>query len=77
MQLRPGASTEDQGTRCPENKRKKPFKLNYDVVSEKHSCKKCGRPIKQRLVNQKKTTPDLCYRHYLESNGKTKAQRRE
>jgi len=65
--------------RCTENqtRKTKKHKLSFDVVSDNHRCKKCGKPIKQRLVSQKLTPPDLCYRHYLESKGKTKAQRRE
>jgi len=47
------------------------------VVSEKFACTKCGKPIKQRLVQQKSSPPKLCYRHYLEAKGKLKDQRRE
>jgi len=64
--------------RCTENqtRKTKKHKLAYDVVSEKHRCEKCGKPIKQRLVNAKTTPPRLCFRHYLESKGKTKSKRR-
>jgi len=45
-------------------------------MSEKHTCSICKKPIKQRLVNQKKTTPKLCYRHWLIAKGLAQ-QRRE
>lgn len=34
------------------------------MMSDKHACSVCGKPIKQRLVNQKKTTPKLCFAHW-------------
>lgn len=55
--------------RCPENKKQKQPKLAHDVVSDRHACSICKKPIKQRLVNQKKTTPKLCYRHWLIAKG--------
>jgi hypothetical protein len=38
---------------------------------------KCGKPIKQRLVQQKQVTPKLCFKHWNEAKGKVKNQRRE
>jgi hypothetical protein len=76
VRIWPGAFTNARCTEYETRKTKK-HKLAHDVVSEKHRCEKCGKPIKQRLVNQKPTPPRLCYRHYLEAKGRTKAQRRE
>ena len=34
----------------------------FNERSNSHFCKKCGKPIKQRLVEQKTNVPDLCFR---------------
>lgn len=35
-------------------------------VDKSVKCKKCGKPIKTRLVKMKETVPTLCYNHYKE-----------
>jgi hypothetical protein len=40
-------------------------------MSDKHVCSICGKPIKRRLVNQKKIVPKRCYRHWLADKGLT------
>jgi len=36
-------------------------KLRHDVMSDK-KCRACGKPLKQRLVEQKTTPLKYCYR---------------
>lgn len=44
-------------------------------MSEKHACSICHRPIKRRLVNQKKSPPKLCYRHWMIAKGLAQQKR--
>jgi hypothetical protein len=40
---------------------------SFDELSKSVSCKICGKPIKQRLVESKEKTPRLCYKHFSEA----------
>ena len=42
-------------------------KYKHTERSKSYKCKKCGRGIKERLVEIKKEVPKLCYKHYMES----------
>ncbi len=58
------------GTLNPERKGEWAFprkqKLEYHVVDERHACVVCGKPIKKRLVHQKRTPPRYCFAHWME-----------
>lgn len=49
-------------------KDKKPRKSHpYDVMSPDHRCVRCGKPLKLRLVLQRrKNKPKLCFAHWTE-----------
>ena len=47
---------------------KKPFK--HTELSDKHTCRICGKGIKLNLVKIKPTVPRLCYKHFMNKEGK-------
>lgn len=41
----------------------------YDEVSPDHRCVDCGKPIKKRLVQQKRLPPKRCYACWTAKRG--------
>lgn len=42
-----------------------PKKLKYNILSSKHSCSNCGKPIKQNVIDRKRDVPVHCYHCFL------------
>jgi hypothetical protein len=47
---------------------RKPFK--HTELSDKHTCRICGKGIKLNLVKIKPTVPRLCYKHFMNKERK-------
>ena len=45
-------------------------KYKYTDLSDTHKCRVCGKAIKKRLIEIKTVKPTLCYKHYIEQQGK-------